>query len=112
MYRNKEIKIRLTEKELQRLDRNVAKTTFSREGFIRKILSGYTLVEQPPVRYWELIRELRDIAGGMRSMYYKLRVTTGDFPFKEFSDFTDRILSVCDELQDLPIPRKTDKAKI
>ena len=108
MYRNKEIKIRLTEKELQRLDRNVAKTTFLREGFIRKILSGYTLVEQPPVRYWELLRELWDIAGGMRNMYYKHRVTAGDFPLKDFSDFTDRILSVCDELQALPIPRKTD----
>ena len=34
MYRDKEIKIRLTASELARLDRCVARTTMSREGYI------------------------------------------------------------------------------
>ena len=109
MYRNKEIKVRLTEKELQKLDRDVAKTPLSREGFVLRILDGYTLVEQPPERYWELLRELWQVYYDMRDMYYELRVITADFPFKGLSGATDRIAHICDELQSLPMPYKTKK---
>lgn len=58
MYRNKEIKIRLTEKELQRLDRNVAKTSTSREGYVRTLIFGYAPQSAPPQAYWDKVRSL------------------------------------------------------
>lgn len=45
--RKNEIKIRLDDKELERLNAMVAKTTSSREGFIREMLADYQLVEAP-----------------------------------------------------------------
>ena len=59
MYRNKEIKIRLTEKELERLNRNAGKTTFSREGYIRTILNGYDPQASPPKEYCGCHQQLR-----------------------------------------------------
>ena len=42
MKRNKEIKIRLTEKELLSLNQKTKKTSLSREAYCRKILGGGT----------------------------------------------------------------------
>ena len=91
MYRNKEIKIRLTEKELERLNRNASKTTFSREGYIRTILSGYDPQASPHEEYWGYIRELWDmgdelnsIADGMDAYNLDLKKRTAEASKKIF----------------------------
>lgn len=59
--RNNEIKIRLTDAELARLDSMVGKTNYSREGFIRSILDGYQITEAPNVEMRSLINHLTRI---------------------------------------------------
>ena len=104
MYRNKEIKIRLTEKELERLDRSVAKTTMSREGYIRTLLRGYEPQTQPPERFWELLRELWDISD-------RLCVLADALPDSELPSLSRRHAEICSELQRLSNPQKEEVRK-
>ena len=62
MKRNKEIKIRLTEKELLSLNQKTKKTSLSREAYCRKILGGATVKEAPPVDVAMLLRTMRNAA--------------------------------------------------
>lgn len=57
----KEVKIRLTEGELARLNDNVAKTGLSRETYLRLLISHRVPVELPPADYRALMRQLRQI---------------------------------------------------
>ena len=59
--RNNEIKIRLTDAELTRLDGMVSRTNYSREGFIRSMLDGYQITEAPNVEMRSLINHLTRI---------------------------------------------------
>lgn len=61
MRRTKEIKVRMTEEEFDRVTALAQATVFSREEFIRKALRGTTIRERPPAEYGEIIRELRRI---------------------------------------------------
>ena len=54
--RNHEIKLRLNDRELARLNDMVERSIFSREEFLRMMLAGYTIREA-------LIDELRELAG-------------------------------------------------
>ena len=56
--RNKEIKVRFTEKELAELDAKVARTYLSRENYIRAVLAGYEIMEAPDVDTRELIKQV------------------------------------------------------
>lgn len=59
--KKKEVKIRLTEGELARLNDNVAKTGLSRETYLRLLISHRVPVELPPADYRALMRQLRQI---------------------------------------------------
>ena len=61
MYRNKEIKVRLTAKELDRLNRNVSKTKRPREEYIRRLINGYEPKALPSDEYFLFIRRLWDV---------------------------------------------------
>jgi hypothetical protein len=71
MQRKCEIKIRFSENELQSLDKKVAKTGMSREGYARCVLSGKTPVEIPPADYFALLREVRALGNNMNQVAYK-----------------------------------------
>ena len=60
-----EIKIRLNDHELDRLNKMVARTHFDRETFLRLMLEGYTLRESPR-DYKEFEWELRRLASDLR----------------------------------------------
>jgi len=59
LKRNNEIKVRLTQGELDLLNEKVKKTSMSREQFVRKAISGTVIKEAPPVEYYGLMCELR-----------------------------------------------------
>ena len=102
MYRDKESKIRLTADELARLDRNVKRTTMSREGYIRTLLKGYEPQTKPPERYWVLVRELHEIARSL-SLYADRLADT------ELPELYKRLGKVCSLLQSLPVPQKSSE---
>ena len=62
------INLRLSPYELAALNQKVAKTGYSREAFIRSVLSGNILMETPPVEYHKLMGLLRNIANNMNQI--------------------------------------------
>ena len=107
MYRNKEIKIRLTEKELQRLDKHVAMTTFSREGYIRTLLSGYEPQTKPSPEFFAMTRELWDIAYSLRDLFYTAQLTAPAIA-RPLYDNTKRLSKIAGDLQFIHIPKKSE----
>ena len=53
--RNNEIKIRLNDDELSFLNDKVIKSGYSRERYIRSLISGIVPKEKPPLEYHKLI---------------------------------------------------------
>ena len=57
--RTKEVKVRLTEGELARLNDNVALTGLSREQYLRLLITHKTPAALPPADYRLLLRQMR-----------------------------------------------------
>lgn len=70
--RTKEIKIRLSEEELKKLDAMVAKTVHSREGFLRLMLAGYQIPEAPNEDIRELLSQITRLGNNVNIMLYRL----------------------------------------
>ena len=68
--RNKEIKVRFTEKELAELDAKVARTYLSRENYIRGVLSGYEIMEAPDVDTRELMNQVRKVGNNLNYLVF------------------------------------------
>ena len=68
--RNKEIKVRFTEKELAELDAKVARTYLSRENYIRGVLAGYEIMEAPDVDARELMIQLRKVGTNLNHLVF------------------------------------------
>ncbi len=69
--RNNQINIRLYDNELQKLNKQVAKSGMSREKFIRNVLAGAEVKSSPPVDFFNLIREVRRVGSNVdRLLHY------------------------------------------
>ena len=68
--RNKEIKVRFTEKELAELDAKVARTYLSRENYIRGVLAGYEIMEAPDVDAQELIKQVLKVGNNLNYLMF------------------------------------------
>lgn len=60
--------LRFTQEELDALTEKASRTHCSRETFCRKVLSGYTLKEAPPVEYYSLIREVKRLGSNINQL--------------------------------------------
>ena len=68
--RTHEIKVRLNDAELARLNEMVKRSIFSREEFIRMMLAGYMLQEAPKeyIKFrYEILHKLDEIEGHVRN---------------------------------------------
>ena len=63
--RTHEIKIRLSQTELDSLNAQVAKTELSREQFCRNAICGVTIRENPPADLHKLIWEIRRVGNNI-----------------------------------------------
>lgn len=103
MKRNIEIKVRLSKDEMQRLNKAVKKTSFSREGYVRRLINGYQPQAAPPEEYFDLVKELRSVTG-------ELRKFTDTIPLSNIeslaicSSLTKRLSRACDRLQTMFLP--------
>ena len=73
MRKTKEIKVRMTEDEFDRVTALAQATVFSREAFIREALCGTTIHERPLAEYGEIVRELRRIGSNVHQLLLKAR---------------------------------------
>ena len=73
MRRTKEIKVRMTEEEFDRVTALAQATVLSREEFIREALRGTTIRASPPAEYGQILRELRRIGSNVHQLLLKAR---------------------------------------
>ena len=73
MRKTKEIKVRMTENEWNRLNALSVASGKSREEFVRLALRGTTIRASPPAEYGEILRELRRIGSNIHQIILKAR---------------------------------------
>ena len=73
MRRTKEIKVRMTEEEFDRVTALAQATVLSREAFIREALRGTTIRASPPAEYVEVLREMRRMGNNVHQLLIKAR---------------------------------------
>jgi hypothetical protein len=74
MKRIKEIKVRFTDDELERINSLVdASNVKSREEFVRFALTDAVIREKPPAEYGQIVRELRRIGSNIDQILVKAR---------------------------------------
>ena len=104
LKRNFEIKVRLSTEELHHLSKCVKKTTFSREGYVRRLINDYEPKSAPPDEYYEIIRELRKMNTELKR-YTDAIPKSGIESIAFFTSVTKRLTNACDRLQNLFLPR-------
>ena len=77
MKRKNEIKIRLSDAEMVRLNMNVAGCGLSREGYIRQLINGYVPKAAPPQDYYDMMMQLYRIGNNLNQIA-KLAHMTGE----------------------------------
>ena len=73
MRRTKEIKVRMTEEEFDRVTALAQATVLSREAFICEALRGTTIRASPPAEYVEILREMRRMGNNVHQLLIKAR---------------------------------------
>ena len=74
MKREREIKVRFTDDELERLNSLVyASNAKSREDFVRLALTDTVIRQRPPAEYGQIVRELRRIGSNIDQILVKAR---------------------------------------
>ena len=66
--RNSTFLIRLSQKEMVALNEKVKKSGFSREKFVRKLLSDCKVYEAPPVDFPKLIKEVNRVGSNIEQI--------------------------------------------
>ena len=66
--RNREVILWLTEAEYDRLKRNAKKTGLSVQAYLRTLLAQIQPREAPPVEYFEVLKNLRQINHNMNQI--------------------------------------------
>ncbi len=69
--RNVEIKVRLTRKEADALNKRVRKSCLSREAYIRQILNGCIPRDAPPPDYYAMMQQLYGIGNNLNQIATK-----------------------------------------
>jgi len=69
--RNERVEIYLTKIELEELAKNVEKTGMSREAYLRMLISEKTPKELPPMEFYDLLKELRQINNNINQIAAK-----------------------------------------
>jgi len=107
MKRNKSFVLRLSKDEMQRLDKAVKKTAFSREGYVRHLIKGYKPQAAPPDEYFDMVKELRSINTELRKFTDTIPVSNME-SLAICSSLTKRLSRACDRLQSMFLPEKAD----
>lgn len=72
--RPKEIKIRLTGKELETINKRAKESGYSRESYVRSLMNGRIPRPMPPPDYHAMIRELHAIGNNLNQISQKAHV--------------------------------------
>ena len=99
--RTHEIKVRLNDAELARLNDMVKRSIFSREEFIRMMLAGYTLQETPK----EYIQFKKELSGKLTEIHLQvMQLPISDPVYQEIKRLTSEIGKTLALIGELCIP--------
>ena len=66
--RSIEIKVRLSRKEAENLNKQVKKCRLSREAYLRHLIAGAVPREAPPPEYFAFLRELHEVGHSLNQI--------------------------------------------
>lgn len=96
--RTHEIKIRMNDKENKTYLEKKNKTNLTHQAFIMKAINDVKIVEQPPVEYFEVLKELRAIQMDLTSLWLHADAS-GDYTAgKQYYDDKRRLEKLVGEL--------------
>lgn len=72
--RNIEIKVRLSRKEAENLNKQVEKCRLSREAYLRHLITGEVPREAPPPEYFAFMREMHYVGHNLNQIAQKAHV--------------------------------------
>ena len=95
--RNIEIKVRLSRKEADSLNKRVRKSRLSREAYLRHLINGSVPRDAPPPDYFSMMRELYRVGNNLNQIAQKahtlnvLDVQRYDTAVREFETAVKKI---------------------
>lgn len=90
LKRKNEVKIRLTDEELESLNLKAKKSGLSREEFIRHSISNKRVHELPPVDYTQLIYEMRRV-GQTLNRIFRIAALNHFFEAKDLRECLEKL---------------------
>ena len=88
--RNCAVLLRLSDDELDKLDRKVARTGMSREGYLRALIYGIVPKERPSADMFDVLKELRQINNNMNQVAAKAN-STGNIDSSQYRENADAL---------------------
>ncbi len=68
LKRNIKVMFRVNEKEFEQLQNRAKRCGYTREHYIRTVLSGHIPKESPPIEFWKVINELNAIGNSLNQI--------------------------------------------
>ena len=98
--RNQRFLVSLTEKEMERLMRDVRRTGLTRDAYIRKLISGIQPKERPAADFFEVLKFLRQISINMNQIALKAN-TTGFIHAEAYWENSRRLQEAISEIKQI-----------
>ena len=104
MNKNKEIKIRLSEDELELLEINAAKVGYNKSQYIRSLIKGITPKTKTELHYYKLIDEFNEIASALQEIRINNKYYDNKIDVEDVISALDALIKKVD--QQLRVPNK------
>lgn len=105
--RNIEIKVRLSRKEAENLNKQVKKCRLSREAYLRHLITGEVPREAPPPEYFAFMREMHYVPNAQVRALLKSPSPLADV----FAAWEDRETSYMEEIWQTVTDRAREEAQ-
>ena len=104
MNKNKEIKIRLSEDELELLEINADKVGYNKSQYIRSLIKGKIPKIQTEIDYYKLIYEFNEIATALQEIRINNKYYDNKIDVEDVISALDALIKKVD--QQLRVPNK------
>jgi hypothetical protein len=109
LKRDIEIKLRLSKKEADTLNKRVKKSGLSRENYLRHLINGHIPTAAPPPDYFSMMRELHYIGVNLNQIAQKAHIMNV-LDIKRYDENTAMLnTAVVNIANAVMLPRKIDR---
>lgn len=104
MNKNKEIKIRLSEEELELLETKAEMVGYNKSQYIRSLIQGITPKTKVEIDYYKLMYEFNEIAGALQEIRINNEYFDKKIDVDDVISHLDELFKKLDEI--LRVPKK------